>query len=157
MDIKKAREVSRNKGYQTTSENTWEELYHQIFLNEVEPRFPKEQPLILYDYPAPLAALAKIKDNDPSFAERFEFYIGGLELGNGYSELTDAAQQKKRLKNDIKTRKAKKMKVFDYDHDFVEALKEGLPMTAGMAVGMDRLTMLFTNSSDIHQVSPFLI
>ncbi|PIU35230.1 EF-P lysine aminoacylase GenX [Candidatus Shapirobacteria bacterium CG07_land_8_20_14_0_80_39_18] len=154
IDINKARKICRQKGYQVDEKNSWEELYHQIFLNEVELRLPKEQPLILYDYPAPLAALSKIKESDPRYAERFEFYIGGLELGNGYSELTDAHEQEKRLKADIETRKSKKMKVFDYDHDFVEALKEGLSKTAGIAVGIDRLVMLFTDSSDIHEVTP---
>jgi len=154
IDINKARKICRQKGYQVDEKNSWEELYHQIFLNEVEPKLPKEQPLILYDYPAPLAALSKIKESDPRYAERFEFYIGGLELGNGYSELTDTHEQEKRLKADIETRKSKKMKVFDYDHDFVEALKEGLPKTAGIAVGIDRLVMLFTDSSDIHEVTP---
>lgn len=154
VNIGYARKVCRQKGYQVNEKDTWEELYHQIFLNEVEPKLPKEQPLILYDYPAPLAALSKIKKSDPKYAERFEFYIGGLELGNGYSELTDWQEQEKRLKADIETRKIKGMKVFDYDHDFVEALKSGIPKTAGIAVGIDRLVMLFTDSSDIHEVTP---
>ncbi len=153
MQLTKAREICQKKGYQVSDQNTWEELYHQIFLNEVEPSLEKDQPLVLYDYPAPLAALSKIKKDQPNYAERLEFYIAGLELGNGYSELTDWQEQEKRLKNDLETRKKKKMKVFDYDHEFVDALKQGIPQTAGIAVGVDRLVMLFTDSTDIHQVS----
>ena len=155
LDIKTARKICQKKGYQISDKNSWEELYHQVFLNEVEPKLPKGQPLILYDYPSPLAALSKIKDTDSKYAERFEFYIGGLELGNGYSELTDPREQEKRLKGDLQTRKEKKMLVFDYDHEFVEALKSGIPQTAGIAVGIDRLVMLFTDCTDIHEVSPF--
>jgi len=162
IDINNARKVCREKGYQVSLENSWEELYHQIFLNEVEPKLPKEQPLILYDYPAPLAALSKIKESNSRYAERFEFYIGGLELGNGYSELTDSNEQEKRLRQDLEIRKIKKMQVFDYDHDFVDALKEGpgragMGKTAGIAVGIDRLVMLFTDSSDIHEVTPMSV
>jgi len=157
MDINYARKICQQKEYQITENNSWEELYHQVFLNEVEPKLPKQQPLILYDYPAPLAALSKIKENDPNYAERFEFYIGGLELGNGYSELTDWKEQEKRLKADIETRKIKGMKVFDYDHEFIEALKSGLPKTAGIAIGIDRLVMLFCDAADIHEVTPLFL
>lgn len=157
LKIDEAGTICRKKGYLVEEKNTWEELYHQIFLNEVEPKLPKKQPLFLYDYPAPLAALSKIKESDPKYAERFEFYIGGLELGNGYSELTDGSEQEKRLKQDLETRKVKKMRVFDYDREFVDALKEGIPKTAGIAVGVDRLTMLFTDSADIHEVTPLAV
>lgn len=157
LTIDRARDICKKHGYQVSKENSWEELYHQVFLNEVEPKLPKEQPLFLYDYPAPLAALSQIKKADPNYAERVEFYIGGLELGNGYSELTDPVEQEKRLKEDLKSRKQKNMKVFNYDLDFVEALKSGIPKTAGIAVGIDRLIMLFTDSADIHEVSPFAL
>lgn len=157
LEEKKAREICQKKGYQITQENTWEELYHQVFLNEIEPELLKFPTLFLYDYPAPLAALSRIKESDPRYAERFEFYLGGLEMGNGYSELTDWQDQEKRLQADVTTRKAKGMKVFDYDHDLIQALKEGLPKTAGIAVGVDRLVMLFTDSTDIHEVAPFAL
>jgi len=154
LDIKKALKTCKDKGYQVSEKNSWEELYHQVFLNEVEPYLPKQQPLVLYDYPAPLAALSQIKKDNPNYAERFEFYIGGLEMGNGYSELTDWQEQEKRLKNDLKVRQEKEMKIFDYDHEFVNALKKGIPKTAGIAVGVDRLIMLFTDSTNIHEVTP---
>jgi len=154
MDLKTAKRIAQNKSYKVEKETTWEQLYHQIFLNEIEPNFPKDKPLILFDYPAPLAALSQIKKTDPRYAERFEFYIGGVELGNGYSELTDSKEQKKRLIGDLKERKKLCMKTFPYDRKFVEALKS-IPKTAGIAVGIDRLIMLFTNSATIQEVLPF--
>jgi len=156
LDFKKAKKICQKRGYRVEKKTTWEQLFHQVFLNEIEPKFPQDKPLILYDYPAPLAALAKLKDKDNRYAERFEFYLGGLELGNGYSELTDWQQQEKRLKNDLQERKRLGMKVFTYDHQFIEALKT-LPKTAGIAVGVDRLVMLFTNTKTIQEVLPFSI
>jgi len=134
--------------------STWEQLYHQIFLNEVEPKLPKEKPLILYDYPAPLAALSRLKPNDSRYAERFEFYLAGLEIGNGYSELTDWQEQKKRLKQDIETRKSLGMRLFPYDKDFVAAVKK-LPRCGGIAVGVDRLIMALSGAKTIAEVLPF--
>lgn len=154
---KNAVKTCLDKGYQVSKKTTWEELYHQVFLNEVEPQLLRMPAVILYDYPAPLAALSKIKASDPNYAERFEFYLGGLEMGNGYSELTDPKEQEKRLKADQKTRKKNGMKTFNYDQDFLEALKEGMPKTTGIAVGVDRLVMFFTNSADIHEVTPFAL
>lgn len=157
LNLKKAQSLCRQKGYQVDQKTSWEELYHQVFLNEIEPRLLKRPVVILYDYPAPLAALSQIKKNQPKYAERFEFYLAGLEMGNGYSELTNWQEQEKRLKEDIQTRKKKGMKAFDSDQDFVQALKEGLPKTAGIAVGLDRLVMLFTDSTAIREVSPFAL
>lgn len=152
--LKRAREIARKKGYQSVGRFTWEQLYHQIFLNEIEPKFPKEKPIILYDYPAPLAALARLKKSSPGYAERFELYCGGLELANGYSELTDGKEQEKRLEKDLRIRKKLKMKNFGYDREFLKAVNR-MPATAGIAVGVDRLIMLFTNAKTIEEVIPF--
>jgi len=154
LDFKKAQEICREKGYQVSENSTWEQLYHQIFLNEIEPNLPKDKPLILYDYPAPLAALARLKPTDPRYAERFEFYLAGLEIGNGYSELTDGKEQEKRLKQDVEARKSLGMRLFDYDKDFVAAVKN-LPPCGGIAVGVDRLIMALTGAKTIDEVLPF--
>lgn len=153
LDLKEAKEIALKKGYRIEKDTTWEQIYHQIFLNEVEPEINNlKKPVILYDYPAPLAALSKRKKNDLRYAERFELYIAGLELGNAFSELTDWQEQEQRLKNDITERKRLKMKVFDYDHDFISSLKIGFPPTGGIAIGIDRLVMLFTDAKSIHEV-----
>lgn len=140
--------IAKKKGY-TIENATWEELYNQIFLNEIEPHLGRGKPTILYEFPSVMGALARKKKSDPRFAERFEFYIEGLELGDCYSELTDWKEQQERFENELKEIKRLGKTVYDYDHDFINALKVGLPDCSGIAVGVDRLVMLFANVTDI--------
>lgn len=149
LQLATARKVAQAKGYQVTENNTWEELYNQIFLNEIEPHLGRGRPTIIYEFPAAMAALSQKKKTDPRFAERFEFYIGGLELGDCYSELTNWREQQKRFEKELEEIKRLGKTVYDYDHDFIEALKAGLPKTSGIAVGVDRLIMLFADTKDI--------
>ena len=107
--------------------DTWEELFHQIFLNEIEKHLGTGKPTIIYDYPAPLAALSQKKKSDPRFAERFEFYIEGLELGDAYSELTDAKEQLERFEKEEQESKRLGKHEHPIDMDFIEALKVGMP------------------------------
>lgn len=149
FDLETARTIVKKKGYQVHAKNTWEELYDQIFLNEVEPHLGHGKPTILYEFPGVMGALAKRKSSDPRFAERFEFYIAGLELGDCYSELTDWKEQEKRFKKELIEIKRLGKTMYDYDHDFIKALKVGLPKCSGIAVGVDRLIMLLANVADI--------
>lgn len=131
----------------------WEELYNQLFLNEIEPKLAEfKQPVIVYDYPAPQAALARKKANDPRFAERFEVYLAGMELGNAFGELIDPIEQRNRLEADLELRRELGKKDQPIDYDFVAALESGLPECSGMAVGIDRLIMLFADVSNIDEV-----
>ncbi len=151
LDMNHAIATARQKGYTVESDTTWEALYNQIFLNEIEPHLGGSRPTILYDFPGSMAALAKRKEADPRFAERFEFYIGGLELGDCYSELTDWKEQQERFENELREiRKAGKT-VYEYDTDFIEALKVGLPPCSGIAIGVDRLVMLFSGAATIQE------
>jgi lysyl-tRNA synthetase class 2 len=143
-----AEDIAMKKGY-TVKNNTWEELFNQIFLNEIEPKLGQNKPTILYEYPAVMGALAKKKASDPRFAERFEFYIGGLELGDAYSELTDSVEQEDRFKKEMAELKRSGKTTYEYDHDFIEALKVGLPTCSGIAVGVDRLVMLLADVKNI--------
>lgn len=144
------------KGYQVTAETTWEEVYNQIFLNEIDPKLSEfTTPVILYDYPASQAALSRRKISDPRLAERFEFYLAGIELGNAFSELIDPQEQEKRLRSDLQFRKEIGKKTYDLDEDFIDALKEGLPPTGGVAVGVDRLIMLLADVPSIHDTMFF--
>ncbi len=147
--------VAQKKGYTITSTDTWEQIFHQIYLNEVEPNFGRGKPTIIYDFPSQMAALAKKKPDDPRFAERFEVFIAGLELGDAYSELTDWSEQEERFKSETEERKRLGKIEHPYDQDFLEALKIGLPKCAGMALGMDRLVMLFANAKNIQDVLLF--
>ncbi len=119
-----------------------EEDFSQAFFNEVEPKLTaSHKPTIIYDYPGYQASLAKI--NNKGFAERFEIFLAGIELGNCFSELTDPIEQEARFRNELKT------KNYGMDIDFIEALKKGLPKVSGIAVGVDRLVMLAANVATI--------
>lgn len=147
--------VAVKKGYQVTAETTWEEVYNQIFLNEIEPRLGQVRPTIVYNYPRAQAALAKLCEDDPNYAQRLEIYLAGLELGNGFGELTDASEQESRCQADLAERARLGKTPYDYDHDFIAALGEINFPAAGIAIGVDRLIMLATNAGDITEVTFF--
>lgn len=157
FDMDCAKKTARAKGYAVGPNTTWEELYHQIFLNEVEPHLGADRPTILYDFPSRMAALSKKKPNNPRFSERFEFYIGGLELGDCYSELTDWKEQEKRFQQEMEEIRRLGKTSYTYDQDFILALQQGLPPCAGIAVGVERLAMLFADTSDIRDVTLFAL
>lgn len=153
LDEQSLRHLAAKRGYQVTPTSAWEELFNQIYLNEVVPRFSKNRPTIIYDYPVQLAALAaKKKPSDPRFVERFEVYIAGLELADCCSELTDWQEQEKRFQQEVKTRQRLRKTAYPHDEEFIEALKLGLPKCAGIALGVDRLVMLFANAARIQDV-----
>lgn len=149
LDEQKLLAIAKQKGYQVSELTTWEEAYNQILLNEIEPHLGKTKPTILYEYPASQAALSKRKESDPRFAERFEFFLAGLELGNAFSELTDADEQEERMVADLAYRKELGKVEYKMDHDFIKALRLGMPTTGGIAIGVDRLVMLFANAASI--------
>lgn len=155
FDMKNAQHIATKKGYTVTASNTWEELYNQIFLNEVEPHLGVTTPTIIYDFPSAMGALCQTKSSDPRFVERFEFYIGGLELGDCYGELIDWKEQQTRFEKELLEVKRLKKTTYEYDHDFIDALQEGMPPTSGIAVGLDRLIMLFANTKTIQETQLF--
>ncbi len=111
------------------------------------------QPTLIYDFPAELSPLSKKRDDDPSLAERFEIFAGGLELGNAYSELSDPEEQEQRFREQIARGGDEVPK--QLDEDYIRALCQGLPPTAGEGIGIDRLTMLLTNQHSIREVILF--
>ena len=130
----------------------WEALYFRIFLDRIEPSLGIGAPTILYDYPLSMAALSRRSPEDPRVAERFEAYVCGLELANGFGELTDAAEQRQRFIGDQAKRRALFGETYPIDEDFLTALEHGLPECAGIALGFDRLVMLATGAEDIEEV-----
>jgi lysyl-tRNA synthetase class 2 len=128
--------------------------YHRIFLNEIEPRLGEDRPTFLHDYPASMAALSRTA-KDPRFAERFELYIDGLEVANAFSELTDAKEQKRRLEEEREFRKKLGRNPYDLDLDFIAALESGMPESAGIALGVDRLVMALLGEKDIGRTLAF--
>ncbi len=112
-------------------------------------------PTIIYDYPIELSPLSKKKKDEPDYVERFELYIGGMEIANAYSELNDPFDQKERFLQQLKMKEAGDEEAHMMDEDYINALMYGMPPTAGEGIGIDRVTMLFTNSQSIREVILF--
>jgi lysyl-tRNA synthetase class 2 len=130
----------------------WESLFFRIFLERIEPRLGVLAPTILTDYPISMAALARPSPRDPRVAERFELYVGGLELANAFSELTDPVVQRARFEADIAKKHALYGTRYPIDEDFLAALGAGFPESAGIALGVDRLVMLACGAEQIDDV-----
>src|SRR5699024_10431674 len=110
------------------------------------------QPTFITEYPAEVSPLARRNDDNPFITDRFEFFIGGREIGNGFSELNDAEDQAERFAEQVRQKDAGDDEAMFYDEDYVVALEHGLPPTAGLGIGIDRTVMLFTNSHTIRDV-----
>src|SRR5258707_791836 len=113
------------------------------------------QPTIIYDFPLTVSPLSKKKPDEPDWVERFEFYIGGFEVGNAFSELNDPVDQLERFQQQMVQKDKGDSEAHQMDEDYVRALGYGLPPTAGEGIGIDRLTMLLTNSKSIRDVILF--
>jgi len=132
--------------------DTWEDLFFRIFLAAIEPKLGIGVPTVLYEYPISMAALARAKPEDPRVCERFELYVCGLELANAFGELTDAAEQRRRFAADQAKKRALYGEAYPVDEGFLAALEFGLPPSAGIALGFDRLVMLASGAQRIDDV-----
>ena len=137
----------------------WHELFFRVFVERIEPFLGTDRPVLLMDWPEPLAALARTRVNHDgqTVAERFEIFAGGIELANAYGELTDAREQSRRFQADLERRRDLGRPAYSGDERFVAALEEGMPSCSGIALGMDRLAMLLSGSDHIQDVMPFTI
>lgn len=127
-----------------------DEDFYKIFFNQIEPSLAEShRPYFLYDYPISQASLSRPKQEDPRFAERFEVFLAGIELGNCFSELTDAKEQKKRFEKDLAERARLGKTNYPIDEDLIQALNSGIPKVSGIAVGVDRLVMFLTDAPNI--------
>ncbi len=142
-------------GHVLPADVSWDDAFFSVFLNAVEPHLGATQPTFLHEYPISMAALSKPSSRDPRYAERFELYVGGLELANAYTELTDAREQRRRLEEEHALRAHLGRIRYDLDEDFVAALEEGMPEAGGIALGVDRLVMLLLEEEDIRNVTTF--
>jgi len=128
----------------------------QLLMSEIiEPRIGQNKPCFIYDFPASQAALARIQPGNPAVASRFEVYYRGMELANGFHELQNANEQRKRFEKNIATRKQLGLNEMRMDEFFLSALSHGLPDCAGIALGIDRLIMLAANHGTIAEVMSF--
>lgn len=127
----------------------------QIILFEETVEDQLFQPTFITAYPTEISPLARRNDKDPEVTDRFEFFIVGREIANGFSELNDAEDQAERFRKQVAEKDAGDMEAMHFDSDYIEALEYGLPPTAGEGIGIDRLVMLFTNSQSIRDVILF--
>lgn len=132
----------------------WDDLYFVLWLNRVEPALPSGRPVFVTEYPASQAALSVVETQPDGtrWARRFEVYAGGYELGNAFQELTDPVEQRRRFEDDMRFRTQVYGKAFPpspIDEGFLQALEEGMPPSAGIAMGVDRIIMLFSGETDI--------
>lgn len=146
----------RAAGIAVAGDAAWDDAFFAAFLARVEPALAAlDRPVILHDWPVPLAALARTKPGDPAVALRFEAYVGGLELANAFDELTDPIEQRARFESDLAIRGARGRARYPLDEKLLAALAEGLPPSAGIALGFDRLVMLATGATEIRDVLSF--
>jgi elongation factor P--(R)-beta-lysine ligase len=129
--------------------------FDEIMAIEIEPRLGNDHPVFLHDYPASCGALARLKPDDASVAERFELYIGGLELCNAFTELTDPLEQRKRFEEERRHRRHAGKMDYPMPESFLNALND-MPPSTGNALGLDRLILLLTDANSIDDVVAFI-
>ena len=151
--VEALRQAAQEAGREAPAGEDFTALFSRLWL-DVEAEFP-DAPLLVVDWPAPTASLARLKPGDPTVAERMELYAGGLELANGFAELTDPAEQRARFERDLAQRAEQGLRTVPLDEPFLGALEEGMPPAAGMALGVDRLVMLLSGADRIRNVLPF--
>jgi lysyl-tRNA synthetase class 2 len=154
-DAVRLAEAARRAGHDPgPAGEPFDDVFFRVMLDAVEPRIGRARPTYLVDWPASMAALSRVSREDPRVAERFELYAGGLELANGFTELTDAGEQRRRLVEEQAWRRRHGRRVYPLDEPFLEALA-GMPDAGGVAVGFDRLLMLLAGAESIEDVLLF--
>jgi lysyl-tRNA synthetase class 2 len=152
-DEEDLRRQLEERGTDTKADRTWAQLVDHALTAYVEPALI--EPTILHDYPIELSPFARTTDDDPAIVERFEFFVGGTELGNAFSELNDSQEQEERFAMQQGERAAGDETAEEGDPDYVEALAYGMPPTGGLGLGIDRLAMVLTGSDTIRDVVLF--
>jgi len=141
------------RGVDTNADRTWAQLVDHALSHFVEPSFV--QPTILYDYPIELSPFARATDDDPAIVERFEYYVGGMELGNAFTEINDSEEQQARFAMQASEGAGGNVEAEPGDPDYVEALSYGMPPTGGIGMGLDRLAMILSGKESIRDVILF--
>jgi elongation factor P--(R)-beta-lysine ligase len=144
-------EEAKRAGLDPAADDSWSDLFSKLLVAFVEPRLGIERPTLLCDYPACEAALAQRKADDRRLSERFELYVCGVELANGFGELTEPEEQRRRFAAEMAEKERRYGERYPIDEDFLAALAH-MPRAAGVALGFDRLVMLATGASRINQV-----
>jgi lysyl-tRNA synthetase class 2 len=146
-------EFAAKNGIKITKTGRLGKVITKLFDAVVEPQLI--QPTFITDYPAEVSPLSRRSDQKPDLTERFELFIAGREIANGFSELNDPLDQRERLIQQVKSREAGDEMAHQMDEDYIEALEHGMPPTAGEGIGIDRLVMLLTDANSIREVILF--
>ena len=144
-------EMTETVGINVVEDDSWSDIFTRVMAERIEPKLGQGRPTLLTDYPAPEAALARPKPSDPRLAERFEMFVAGVELANGFSELTDPDEQRRRFEQNMAEKQDLYGERYPIDEDFLAALAE-MPPAAGVALGFDRLVMLCVGAERIDDV-----
>jgi lysyl-tRNA synthetase class 2 len=134
-----------------TDDDTWSDIFSKVLVEHIEPNLGQGRLTLLFEYPVPEAALARAKPSDPRVAERFEIYACGVELANGFGELTDASEQRRRFTLAMDEKQRRYGERYPLDEDFLAAVGN-MPEASGVALGFDRLVMLASGASGVDQV-----
>ncbi len=152
-DLEEFSKIANKLGIRTIESDNWDDIFHAVMAKKIEPYLGIGVPTILYDYPVSMASLSRKKPEDERFAERFELYVCGIELANAFSELTDATEQRARYEAEMKLKQELYGKIYPADEEFFKALEYGMPESAGIALGVDRLVMLACGADNIGDVT----
>ncbi|MEZ5924070.1 MAG: EF-P lysine aminoacylase EpmA [Hyphomicrobiaceae bacterium] len=145
------RQEAERSGVATAADDTWSDIFSKVLVARIEPQLGVGRPTILYEYPVVEAALARPSPADPRVAERFELYLCGVELANGFGELIDPVEQRRRFEADMAEKQRLYGERYPIDEDFLAALAQ-MPEASGVALGFDRLVMLVTGAERLDQV-----
>ena len=153
QDYDKARALAERVGIEVQESWGVGKLFMELFEELEEDKI--EQPIFITEHPTEVSPLARRSDENPDVTDRFELFVMGKEIANGFSELNDAEDQAERFKQQVAAKDAGDDEAMHYDEDYITALEYGLPPTAGEGLGIDRLVMLFTDSASIRDVVLF--
>jgi len=153
LDKESLRLIANKYGVHYAVDDDWETLYHRLFMERIEPTLGHSKPVFIIDYPIQIGLMARRKSGNDHFVERVELYIAGLELANGYSELTEPNEQIARFQK--QQNHLSNINHNRIDDELIHALHLGIPPCAGIALGVDRLLMFFLNKSEIREVLLF--
>ena len=140
--------------YHVDDFTTWEQIFSYLMITCIEPNLPADKPVFIFDYPSQMTPLCQPCSDNPDFAQRFELYIAGMEIGNAYTELTSSSTLEANFKKEADFRQKHHLPTHPYDQELVTALNH-FPACAGPAIGVDRLAMLFSNAATIDEVLYF--
>lgn len=156
LDLDELCGLANQYGWETDSEDR-HELLDFLYSSVVMRQFSSEKPLIIHDYPECMAALSTIRPGSPAISERFELFIGGMEIANGFNELRESTEQRARVEADLMKRREAMLDEPAIDEHFLSALEAGLPKCAGVALGLDRLLMVLSKTCNIKEVNTFTL